>query len=142
MRYMLKKDKNIACAWWRQFIPSAFLILALFINIIPPPLLTTIAPKPFAQAAQELLPQVSTARAQVTSFPYNENFDGGFTFGTGTTDWINISGENSGTANTDWVLHTGATPSTSPIGPNADHTTGSGHYLYVEATGGSIPMTI
>lgn len=41
--------------------------------------------------------------------------------------------ENETTDETDWVPNSGSTPSSS-TGPSGDHTTGSGHYLYMETS--------
>lgn len=78
--------------------------------------------------------------ADVT-LPYTENFESATVGDPGTlpTGWINDNADGAGTCGSlnaaqcgDWQVHTGATPSTSPIGPDADHTTGSGKYVYYE----------
>ncbi|MGB3590613.1 MAG: tandem-95 repeat protein [Nonlabens sp.] len=83
------------------------------------------------------------ASAQVKSFPYIENFDGiavdNTTFGPGaepfpaptgifSNDWINSQAD---VANQDWYGRSSSTGSSS-TGPNADHTSGSGNYIFVE----------
>jgi len=72
--------------------------------------------------------------------PYTENFDG--------SEWTNGTGfDNTGDAISDcwfrnpssdffWGTRSGATGS-SGTGPNADNTTGSGNYIFVEASNGS-----
>jgi len=57
-----------------------------------------------------------------TTFPYIENFDSGF------GDW-----QQSQIDDRDWTHNSGNTPSDN-TGPSGDHTTGSGFYLYTEAT--------
>lgn len=63
----------------------------------------------------------------ITSFPYTENFDAFFVIGT-SNDWQNKADDD-----IDWTVQSGATPSAS-VGPAGDHTSGSGKYLYVEAS--------
>jgi len=69
----------------------------------------------------------------VSTFPWTEDFE---TFivgipGTLMNDWTNETGDD-----IDWRVHTGSTTSSS-TGPTGDHTTGSGIYLYTEASGNS-----
>lgn len=59
---------------------------------------------------------------QIDLFPYSENFDSGFGL------WNNGGGDD-----IDWTRLSGATPS-SGTGPSGDHTTGSGSYVYTEAS--------
>ncbi|GIV34565.1 MAG: hypothetical protein KatS3mg031_2100 [Chitinophagales bacterium] len=71
----------------------------------------------------------------INTFPFTETFD---TFpACGTTcatvcpllsGWTNLTIDN-----TDWLVDANGTPS-SNTGPSADHTTGTGNYLYVEAS--------
>lgn len=75
----------------------------------------------------------------ISALPYVQNFDS-WTVSTGTSpgapvislpdNWINIQGDG----NQDWAVRSGTT-STANTGPNGDHTTGTGNYLYVEDTG-------
>ncbi|MCF6185776.1 MAG: hypothetical protein L3J56_14350, partial [Bacteroidales bacterium] len=76
----------------------------------------------------------------VSVFPYTQNFDSWTTStpatactGDGTVTleecWTNVTGDG-----IDWDIFTGSTGSSS-TGPTADHTTGSGNYLYTEASG-------
>jgi photosystem II stability/assembly factor-like uncharacterized protein len=78
----------------------------------------------------------------VSSFPYTHNFDGQPLCGnTGTkcitntqcslnSGWTNVtSGDNN-----NWSVDNAKTPS-GGTGPNADHTSGNGRYLYTEASG-------
>jgi hypothetical protein len=44
------------------------------------------------------------------------------------TKWSNIIGDN-----TDWISNSGGTPSYN-TGPSGDHTTGNGHYVYIESS--------
>ena len=69
---------------------------------------------------------------KVTSFPFSENFDGFTTIGSG-NDWSNATDDDA-----DWSVNSGTTPS-SNTGPNADHTSGSGNYLYTEASSPNYP---
>ncbi len=65
----------------------------------------------------------------INSFPYSQNFDSFINPITTTSEgWANILGDDF-----DWTVNFGATPSNN-TGPNGDHTTGSGNYLYTEAT--------
>lgn len=78
----------------------------------------------------------------INTYPYSQTFDtwntclsncidnGCGTFGQ-TSGWRN----EVGTDDSDWSAHTGAT-ATGGTGPTADHTTGTGNYLYTEAAGG------
>lgn len=77
------------------------------------------------------------ANAQITVFPYTEDFESFATCGTGcgasctlTNNWVNDTGDN-----LDWLTDAGGT-SSSNTGPSADHTTGTttGNYLYVETS--------
>lgn len=72
----------------------------------------------------------------VTSFPYIQDFDK-FTNGTTLTEsWAQDEDDYF-----DWTVHSGATPGHNAnwpkTGPESDHTTGNGKYLYTEATGNS-----
>ena len=73
----------------------------------------------------------------VNTFPYTENFDSFATCSTWpgaactlSSEWVNDTGDDM-----DWTVNSGGTPSTG-TGPSADHTTGSGNYLYTEASWG------
>lgn len=73
--------------------------------------------------------EFSTATAN-TSFPYIEDFDGFVKSSTTMYDgWVNETDDNM-----DWMAYSGAT-STTLTGPDADHTSGSGLYLYLESSG-------
>ena len=86
----------------------------------------------------------STACGVITA-PYSENFDGTFASGTGNfnqNSTIDPCWDRNPAAGTGgppfnqpyhWGGGTGATP-TNNTGPTGDHTTGSGHYVYVEAS--------
>ena len=63
--------------------------------------------------------------------PYFQDFE---TFGLGNPGELNGGWKQSTTDNMDWTVHTGNTTSTN-TGPSGDHTTGSGIYLYTEASG-------
>ncbi|GAB4327110.1 MAG: hypothetical protein Kow0037_00410 [Calditrichia bacterium] len=78
----------------------------------------------------------SVSTVIISSFPHTENFDAfplGITSGTIANGWVNDSGDDG-----DWTVNSGAT-STSNTGPSADHTSGSGKYLYLESTSGENP---
>lgn len=69
--------------------------------------------------------------AGIAVFPATENFDS-FVKGTPGTlynDWTNSDEDNH-----DWYVHNYST-STSLTGPDEDHTSGNGMYMYIEATG-------
>lgn len=69
--------------------------------------------------------------AEITTFPYTENFDNMSAIGTG-NDWVNDTNDDG-----DWYVNSGSTPSTN-TGPDQDHTTGTGNYVYVEASAGDV----
>lgn len=73
---------------------------------------------------------------QVTSFPYVENFDSQSTCGTSCTSTCTLTagGWTNGTSDDkDWAVDASGTSSSS-TGPTGDHTTGSGNYIYTEAS--------
>ncbi len=84
--------------------------------------------------------EFTTVCQAISTFPYTENFDNWGTSSPamsctpdGTVSlkdcWSNASGDD-----IDWDKYSGASPSTS-TGPGGDHTSGSGIYLYTEASG-------
>ncbi len=78
----------------------------------------------------------------INAFPALETFDG-FTMGSETqtnpglfqNNWY--QGINGTDDNREWVVGTGTTPNggAGATGPSADHTTGSGNYIYLEVSG-------
>jgi hypothetical protein len=74
----------------------------------------------------------------ITSFPYTENFDGfSIPDGIGSgNDW-----ENAADDDFDWTVNSGSTPS-SNTGPSSDHTSGSGRYLFTEASTPNYPLKL
>ncbi|NOZ34431.1 MAG: T9SS type A sorting domain-containing protein [Chlorobi bacterium] len=81
----------------------------------------------------------TTLCGTISNFPYSQNFDSWTTSspaasctGDGTVAlegcWTNVTGDG-----IDWDIFTGSTASTG-TGPTADHTTGSGNYLYTESS--------
>ncbi len=66
----------------------------------------------------------------ITTLPYAESFDTNF------GQWLQAVNDNM-----DWTRGTGATP-TANTGPTADHTTGTGHYLYTDATSPNNPNKV
>ena len=75
--------------------------------------------------------QVSSVAAGVNSYPYLEDmetFTPGFP-GTLANGWTNATGDDM-----EWTVNTGTTGSVG-TGPDGDHTTGTGIYLYTEASG-------
>lgn len=83
---------------------------------------------------------VSSCASAISSFPYTQNFDGMTLCGNTSfscnadgnctlgSDWINTDGDD-----IDWSVDNSNTPSSS-TGPSSDHTSGSGRYLYTEAS--------
>ncbi len=63
----------------------------------------------------------------ITAYPYTADFDAG----TLPAWWVQDTNDDM-----DWILQTGSTSSTN-TGPTGDHTTGSGYYIYTEASGNS-----
>src|SRR5688572_1308338 len=83
----------------------------------------------------------SGAYGQISIFPHVTNFDSETDCGTSCTGacnpagpWKNADQYAFPQAGTDWLAHSGTTPSTS-TGPDFDHTTGSGRYMYTESSG-------
>jgi len=75
--------------------------------------------------------EVESVVASINSYPSLEDmetFTPGFP-GTMANGWTNGTGDDM-----DWTVNTGTTGSTG-TGPNGDHTTGTGVYLYTEASG-------
>ncbi len=72
----------------------------------------------------------------ISSFPYNEAFTGESNSTSCTTPFTMSSPgwENDASSNTQWRGLNSATPS-SNTGPDFDHTTGTGKYMYVESSG-------
>jgi hypothetical protein len=66
----------------------------------------------------------------ITAYPDSMDFD---QFSTGTPGTLGSSWTNLTSDDHDWYVHTGSTPSNF-TGPTADHTSGSGNYMYVNAT--------
>jgi len=64
------------------------------------------------------------------ALPYSEDFEEG---GQLPYPWVNATGDDF-----DWTPYTGATPSSS-TGPDFDHTTGSGYYVYTESSSPNYP---
>nr|MBC8344519.1 hypothetical protein [Bacteroidota bacterium] len=84
-------------------------------------------------------PPPANCTTPITSFPYLQYFDSipAYT-GTPTCNTTHILPAISGWTNetgdqTDWCPYTGSTPNTN-TGPSSDHTSGTGNYLYVEAS--------
>lgn len=81
-------------------------------------------------------PPPTGCTAPYAALPGMQNFDG---LSDGTDDCGNINPlglafwENETTDETDWIPMSGSTTSSS-TGPDGDHTSGSGHYLYTEAS--------
>ncbi len=87
---------------------------------------------------------VQVFKSLINTFPYSENFDAWSTCPTGGTagctdgncpidpmfGWVNVVG----TDDDDWDVNIGTTTSGN-TGPNGDHTTGTGNYLYTETSG-------
>ncbi len=63
----------------------------------------------------------------ISSFPYTEDWE------VGLGDWSNVVGDEF-----DWTRRSGSTPS-SNTGPSGDHTSGSGFYMYTEASNPNYP---
>ena len=68
----------------------------------------------------------------ISTFPFSENFDD-FTEIEINNDWQNGTNDDF-----EWIDYTGGTP-TAGTGPDADHTSGSGQYLYAEASAPNYP---
>jgi len=86
-----------------------------------------------------LLFGLGLAQAQITTFPYNEDFETFTNCGTSCTSTCNLpvaSGwTNAATANRDWIVDNGGTGS-GGTGPSVDHNPGTsaGKYLYTESS--------
>ena len=83
---------------------------------------------------------------QEVSVPYTENFDGASTGSPGTlpafwqqvVEGTTVTCGHGNSVCYQWGVRSGTTPS-SNTGPLADHTTGDGNYVYVEASGNTNP---
>jgi hypothetical protein len=64
----------------------------------------------------------------ISTFPWSEDFDGFSDIGDATNDWFNATDDDF-----NWTVWSGSTPSAG-TGPDNDHTTGNGKYLYTEAS--------
>ena len=135
----------------RQFLPA--LLLASFLTeLIPPPLVHQIVARsllqtpiaslvePASQAVASWLPTVPVAKAANIFLPYSQNFDG---LTANTTNvpsgWVQVVGDGTdiacggvSLACNNWIVYNTDTPTTN-TGPATDYS-GSGNYLYVEAT--------
>ena len=83
-------------------------------------------------------PELGSTVCGVASAPYIENFDVGFDEGTGAQNagsTIGICWSRNPTTAYHWGGGNGGTPSNG-TGPTGDHTSGTGNYVYVEASGG------
>jgi len=85
-------------------------------------------------------PPPANCTSPITSFPYLQYFDSipaysGNPYCSTThtlpalSGWTNESGDQ-----TDWCPYSGSTPNNPYTGPSSDHTSGTGNYMYVEAT--------
>ncbi|MCF8297513.1 MAG: right-handed parallel beta-helix repeat-containing protein [Saprospiraceae bacterium] len=85
-------------------------------------------------------PPPANCVAPITTFPYLQYFDSIPAYsGTPTCSSTHILPTSFGWTNettdmTDWAPYTGATPNNPYTGPSSDHTSGSGNYMYVEAS--------
>lgn len=81
---------------------------------------------------------INFTSAQVSSFPYEENFDSWSLCNSGNCTSLSCPAPNGWTQpssdNRDWYVRDNNTPSFE-TGPDFDHTTGSGNYLYTENSG-------
>ena len=79
---------------------------------------------------------MTTASAQVSTFPWTEDFENEATCGTSCSGTCILSGQmfNDTLDQQDWLVNSGPTIS-SNTGPSGDHTTGAGNYLYMENSG-------
>lgn len=83
-------------------------------------------------------PVTGSTLCGIASAPYFENFDVGFDEGTGaqnTGSTIGICWSRNVATGFHWGGGSGGTPSNG-TGPTGDHTSGSGNYVYTEASGG------
>jgi|GEM_PF-665096 len=78
----------------------------------------------------EVLIAVTGAGVSGIPLPYTEDFEesGAMPYG-----WTNATGDDF-----DWTVYSGATPSSS-TGPDFDHTTGTGYYVYTESSSPNYP---
>ncbi len=134
---------------------SALLLASLLAGLIPPPLAHQVVEQsllhtplsrlaePVARVVDAHWPPVLTARAANIFLPYSQNFD---SLPPNTTavppGWVQVNDDGIDTGCSgvsvpcnQWIVDNNSTP-TSNTGPTADQS-GSGNYLYVEATGNS-----
>ncbi|MEZ4617039.1 MAG: hypothetical protein R2867_16245 [Caldilineaceae bacterium] len=136
-----------------RVVVTASLVAALVAGLLPPslavseihPRLTTVpfVDAFFGMAWPALFPPPTTAFAADVALPYTESFD---LLTPNTTDvptgWVQVTGDGNDTSCTgvaaacnNWIVDNNGTPSNN-TGPSSDHT-GSGNYLYVEASNNS-----